>query len=171
MNTADQRRFGGISRLFGTEGFNALGDAHVIVVGVGGVGSWAAEALARTAVGHITLIDADTVEQSNTNRQLQSMVQQQVDELQPYQVAKVVLRGIYDSEVYPDTEAIKEIDSVAAVEVLCKPNYDFEKLKKEYENQIIGNFIKEIEAMPQSEVTRRALYLGIDALMGNSHVY
>ncbi len=73
MNTSDLRRFGGISRLFGAEGLENLQNAHVCVVGVGGVGSWAAEALARSAVGTITLIDADTVAMSNTNRQLPAM--------------------------------------------------------------------------------------------------
>lgn len=73
MNTADTRRFGGISRLFGRVGFETLTRSHVVVVGVGGVGSWVAEALARTAVGKITIIDGDTVEESNTNRQLPAM--------------------------------------------------------------------------------------------------
>ena len=66
MNTSDKRRFGGISRLFGPKAFEILNHSHVVVVGVGGVGSWVAETLARTAVGHITLIDGDTVEESNT---------------------------------------------------------------------------------------------------------
>ena len=73
MNTNDQRRFGGISRLFGRDKYLRLSRAHVCVVGVGGVGSWAAEALTRTAVGHITIIDGDTVEESNTNRQLPAL--------------------------------------------------------------------------------------------------
>ncbi len=73
MNTADKRRFGGISRLFGSEGFERLQKSHITVVGVGGVGSWVAEALARTAVGEITIIDGDTIEESNTNRQLPAL--------------------------------------------------------------------------------------------------
>ena len=73
MNTADTRRFGGISRLFGTDGFEKLQNAHVVVVGLGGVGSWVAEGLARTAIGRLTLIDGDTVEESNTNRQMPAM--------------------------------------------------------------------------------------------------
>ena len=73
MNTADKRRFGGISRLFGKSGFETLSASHVTVVGVGGVGSWVAEALARTAVGQITIIDGDSVEESNTNRQLPAL--------------------------------------------------------------------------------------------------
>ena len=67
------RRFGGIARLYGDRGLAALAGARVCVVGVGGVGSWAAEALARSAVGAITLIDMDHVAESNINRQLPAL--------------------------------------------------------------------------------------------------
>ena len=68
--TTDPRRFGGVGRLFGEEGARRLAVAHVAVVGLGGVGSWVVEALVRTSVGRITLIDGDDVALSNTNRQL-----------------------------------------------------------------------------------------------------
>ncbi|MDO4769166.1 MAG: tRNA threonylcarbamoyladenosine dehydratase [Brachymonas sp.] len=64
------RRFGGIARLYGAAAAQALAQAHVAVVGIGGVGSWAAEALARSGVGQITLIDLDHVAESNINRQI-----------------------------------------------------------------------------------------------------
>jgi len=64
------RRFSGIAALYGPEGLSRLMAAHVCVIGVGGVGSWVAEALARSAVGTLTLIDMDHVAVSNTNRQL-----------------------------------------------------------------------------------------------------
>lgn len=64
------RRFSGIERLFGVEGAQRIARAHVAVVGVGGVGSWAAEALARSGVGQLTLIDLDHVAESNINRQI-----------------------------------------------------------------------------------------------------
>jgi tRNA A37 threonylcarbamoyladenosine dehydratase len=67
------RRFGGIRRLYGDAAYERMAQSHIAVVGVGGVGSWAAEALARTGVGHITLIDLDSVAESNTNRQLQAL--------------------------------------------------------------------------------------------------
>ena len=66
----DSRRFGGIARLYGDAGRARLAAAHVCVVGIGGVGSWAVEALARTGVGRLTLIDLDHVAESNINRQI-----------------------------------------------------------------------------------------------------
>lgn len=68
-----ERRFGGIARLYGATGAQQLRAASVAVVGLGGVGSWAAEALARSAVGRIALIDMDHVSESNTNRQLHAL--------------------------------------------------------------------------------------------------
>ena len=65
----DHERFGSLERLYGPGTLVRLAAAHVAVVGVGGVGSWAAEALARSGVGAVTLIDADDVCLSNTNRQ------------------------------------------------------------------------------------------------------
>lgn len=67
------RRFGGVSRLYGAEGLAKLQSAHICVIGIGGVGSWAAEALARHAVGAITLIDLDNIAESNVNRQLHAV--------------------------------------------------------------------------------------------------
>jgi len=68
-----ERRFGGIARLYGAAGLQQLRRAHVLVVGVGGVGSWAVEALVRSAVGQVTLLDADHVAESNINRQLPAL--------------------------------------------------------------------------------------------------
>lgn len=64
------RRFGGIERLFGKQGAQKIREAHVVVVGIGGVGSWAAESLARSGIGKLTLIDLDHVAESNINRQI-----------------------------------------------------------------------------------------------------
>jgi len=66
-------RFAGIERLYGAGSVARLADSRVAVVGVGGVGSWAAEALARSGIGAITLIDADEVCVSNSNRQLHTL--------------------------------------------------------------------------------------------------
>ncbi|MGM0564674.1 MAG: tRNA cyclic N6-threonylcarbamoyladenosine(37) synthase TcdA [Pseudomonadota bacterium] len=69
----DRDRFGGIARLYGERGAEVLARAHVAVVGIGGVGSWAAEALARSGVGTITLVDLDDVCLTNTNRQIHAL--------------------------------------------------------------------------------------------------
>ncbi|AOY93204.1 tRNA threonylcarbamoyladenosine dehydratase [Cupriavidus sp. USMAA2-4] len=68
-----ERRFGGVARLYGDAGLARLQQASVCVVGIGGVGSWAAEALARNAVGRITLVDLDHIALSNTNRQIHAL--------------------------------------------------------------------------------------------------
>ena len=65
-----ERRFGGIARLYGAAGLVALGRARVAVIGLGGVGSWAVEALVRSGVGTLLLVDADHVAESSINRQL-----------------------------------------------------------------------------------------------------
>jgi tRNA A37 threonylcarbamoyladenosine dehydratase len=67
------RRFGGVARLYGPAGLAAFERAHVAVIGIGGVGSWAVEALARNAIGRLTLIDLDNVAESNTNRQVPAL--------------------------------------------------------------------------------------------------
>lgn len=67
------RRFGGVARLYGAAGLEKLQTMHVCVIGIGGVGSWAAEALARNAVASITLIDLDNIAESNVNRQLHAL--------------------------------------------------------------------------------------------------
>lgn len=68
-----QRRFGGLERLYGVAGAARIRQAHVVVVGIGGVGSWTAEALARSGVGRLTLIDLDHVAESNINRQVHAL--------------------------------------------------------------------------------------------------
>ena len=68
-----ERRFGGLSRLYGTEGAQRIRRAHVAIVGIGGVGSWAAEAVARSGVSEITLIDLDHIAESNVNRQIHAV--------------------------------------------------------------------------------------------------
>ncbi len=73
MNDVLRERFAGIDRLYGVGTVDHLSRRRVAVVGMGGVGSWVVEALARTAVGHLTLIDADDICVSNTNRQLPAL--------------------------------------------------------------------------------------------------
>jgi tRNA A37 threonylcarbamoyladenosine dehydratase len=68
-----ERRFGGMTRLFGADAAARLAAAHVCVIGIGGVGSWAAEALARSGIRRLTLIDLDHVAESNINRQVHAL--------------------------------------------------------------------------------------------------
>lgn len=73
MSADLERRFGGVARLYGADGAQRLREAHVCIIGIGGVGTWAVEALARTGIGKLTLIDLDMVAESNTNRQLHAL--------------------------------------------------------------------------------------------------
>lgn len=73
MSEQYDARFGGIARLYGIQQASIIRSLHICVVGIGGVGSWAVEALARTGVGEITLIDHDDISESNINRQLHSL--------------------------------------------------------------------------------------------------
>ena len=72
-SSLENRRFGGVSRLYGPELRERFLNATVVVAGLGGVGSWAAEALARTGIGHLVIIDFDHISESNTNRQLHAI--------------------------------------------------------------------------------------------------
>ncbi len=89
------RRFGGIARLYGDAALVRFRSAHICVIGVGGVGSWVVEALARSAIGQLTLIDLDNVAESNINRQIQALsstlgqakiaaLAQRIDQINPY---------------------------------------------------------------------------------------
>lgn len=71
--SGEDRHFGGVARLYGPELRERFHKATVVVAGLGGVGSWAAEALARTAIGHLVLVDFDHIAPSNTNRQLHAL--------------------------------------------------------------------------------------------------
>jgi tRNA A37 threonylcarbamoyladenosine dehydratase len=68
-----ERRFAGLTRLYGVAGAKQIRAAHVVVVGLGGVGSWAAEALARSGIARLTLIDLDHIAESNINRQVHAL--------------------------------------------------------------------------------------------------
>src|SRR5688572_30909938 len=76
LDPAWQERFSGIDRLYGAGSVARFAACRVAVIGMGGVGSWVVEALARTGIGHLTLIDADDLCVSNTNRQLPALAGQ-----------------------------------------------------------------------------------------------
>lgn len=73
QDTNQNRRFAGVARLYGESGLKAFEKAHVLVAGLGGVGSWAVEALARSGIGELTLMDFDHIAVSNVNRQLHAI--------------------------------------------------------------------------------------------------
>lgn len=115
-----ERRFGGIRRLYGTPAFERIQQSHICVVGVGGVGSWAAEALARSAVGRITLIDLDHVAESNVNRQIHALGDE-------FGKAKVVAMADRIHAINPRCEVTQVEDFVTPdnLDLLLGRGYDY----------------------------------------------
>lgn len=92
-----ERRFQGTQTLYGSTAFDIFAAAHVYVIGIGGVGSWIAEALARTAIGEITLIDLDVLVASNVNRQLPALDS-------TFGQSKIAAMGMRISEINPQVK-------------------------------------------------------------------
>lgn len=115
----DQERFQGIDRLYGTGSAARLAESHVCVVGIGGVGSWAVEALARSGVGRLTLIDADEVCVSNTNRQLHALDGN-------YGRAKVQVMGDRARAIQPgiQVDALERFLTPSTLDTLLDRDYD-----------------------------------------------
>lgn len=114
------QRFGGIGRLYGVPALQRLHDAHVAIVGVGGVGSWVVEALARSGIGRLTLIDMDDVCITNTNRQLPALSH-------TIGLPKVQVLANRVAEIHPECqmEAITEFLTASTADRLLAPAYDF----------------------------------------------
>ena len=114
------RRFGGIARLYGDEALVRFSRAHVCVVGVGGVGSWAVEALARTGIGRLTLIDLDNVAESNVNRQLHALTDD-------FGKAKVTALRERIAQINPkcEVEEIEDFVTEDNLETLFRRPFDF----------------------------------------------
>jgi tRNA A37 threonylcarbamoyladenosine dehydratase len=120
-NTADlERRFAAIGRLYGNQALARFTRAHVCVLGIGGVGSWAAEALARSAIGQLTLVDLDHVAESNINRQLHALSA-------TLGMAKVQVMAERIQQINPACKvtAIEEFLTVGNLETLLAENHDF----------------------------------------------
>ena len=138
-----QRRFGGIARLYGESALTSFKQAHVCVIGVGGVGSWAVEGLARSAIGKITMIDLDHLSESNVNRQLHALTDtlgkskvdalaERIAQINPYcvvtrieefidpdNVATLIPAGQFDYVI----DAIDNTRAKTALVVHCRANH------------------------------------------------
>ncbi len=114
------QRFGGIGRLYGAAALPRLAAAHVAVVGVGGVGSWVVEALARSGIGELTLIDMDDVCITNTNRQLPALAH-------TVGRSKVEVLAERAAEIYPACRVNRVIEFLTEsnADRLLAPNFDF----------------------------------------------
>jgi tRNA A37 threonylcarbamoyladenosine dehydratase len=113
-------RFGGISRLYGEHASNMLCEANFCVVGIGGVGSWVAEALARNGIGKITLIDLDDICTTNINRQIHALTdtvgQSKVD---------VMAERIKQINPHCSVESIEDFVTAENLPTLLNKSYDF----------------------------------------------
>lgn len=100
-----------------------------------------------------------------TQGALREYIQERIDAAPLYQKFRITLSGFCDRENPIDTGWIKTMDRVAKVINQCQADYDFEKLKLKYGQQILGRYIQALEEMPQDKVTKKALYYGVEALM------
>jgi tRNA threonylcarbamoyladenosine dehydratase len=115
-----ETRFGGIARLYGKSGLGKLRAAHVGVVGIGGVGAWSAEALARSGIGAITLVDFDEICVTNINRQLHALTE-------TVGRSKVEVMAERIRAINPDCKIVVEQQffNAQTAEELLAPKYDF----------------------------------------------
>jgi tRNA A37 threonylcarbamoyladenosine dehydratase len=116
-----ERRFGGIARLYGASGLQRFRTARICVIGVGGVGSWVVEGLARSAIGHITMIDLDHLSESNVNRQLHALTE-------TLGMAKVVALQERIAQINPQcvvTTVEEFIDADNVAELIVPGRFDF----------------------------------------------
>lgn len=100
-----------------------------------------------------------------TQGALQEYVENRIRMAPAYQKFKVTLSGFCDKEAPIDMGKIKSMDRVVKVVNQCQADYDFEKLKRQYGQQILGRYIRALEEMPQNKITEKALYYGVEALM------
>jgi tRNA A37 threonylcarbamoyladenosine dehydratase len=121
-----ERRFGGLARLYGASGAQKIRAAHVVVVGLGGVGSWAAEALARSGVARLTLIDLDHIAESNINRQIHALdttlgqakvqaMQQRIAHINPH-CEITCIEEFVDAANWPAIAGLQDIERVSVID-------------------------------------------------------
>jgi len=136
-----EEKFGGLSRVYGEDNLQNIRNSHVCVVGIGGVGSWASEALARSGVGRLTLVDGDSISRSNTNRQVHTLastidqgkadvMRKRINDINADCKVSVVsryvdvenMRSIIDNGYDGVIDAIDNIKDKAAMIYCCKRN-------------------------------------------------
>ena len=100
-----------------------------------------------------------------TTDALKDVLVEQIKKAPVYQLFKVNLTGSRDSSAPIELEALARLEQVAQVTDRCHPEYDFEKLKLKYQQQILGRYIEALEKMPQDEIVKKALYYGVEALL------
>jgi tRNA A37 threonylcarbamoyladenosine dehydratase len=115
-----EMRFGGIARIFGIKGLSKIRQSKVLVIGIGGVGSWVAEALARTGIGHLTLVDLDDVCITNINRQIHA-----VDATVGKFKVEVMKERILQFNPYCETDTKQCYFSPKNLGVIFDKSYDF----------------------------------------------
>ena len=144
-NSNHEERFGSLARVYGSDRLQKMHDAHICVVGIGGVGSWVVEALARSGVGKLTLVDGDDISRSNMNRQCHTLestlgkmktevMKQRVADINPRCRCETIERYLDDDNIFellmPDEDnkydcvidAIDRIKYKALMIYFCKRN-------------------------------------------------
>ena len=115
-----EERFAGLQRLYGNDAYALLKQLHIGVVGVGGVGSWVVEALARSGIGQITLIDYDEIARSNVNRQIHALTD-------TFGEKKIAVMSKRTYEINPECEvhAIDDFINMENMQLLLERGYDY----------------------------------------------
>lgn len=100
-----------------------------------------------------------------TGGALEDFVKQKLAQAPDYMIFKVILTGFFDGNAPLETERLEKLERVIQVVNQCQPDYDFERLKQQYAQQLIGKYIGAMEQLPQDEVTKLALYYGVEVLL------
>ncbi|MCI9138013.1 MAG: DNA repair exonuclease [Lachnospiraceae bacterium] len=100
-----------------------------------------------------------------TKGALREIVLEQIKKSKPYQIFRITFTGFCDPDIEIDTREFERMERVAKASNLCRRDYDFEKLKQQFGQQILGRYIQVLEEMSQDEITKKALYYGVEALL------
>jgi tRNA A37 threonylcarbamoyladenosine dehydratase len=119
-NEQYKKRFGGIARLYGEAGLKRLQDSHICIMGIGGVGSWAGESLARSGVGNITLVDLDDICITNFNRQIHA-----TNETVGKMKVQILRDRILSINPGCNVRAIEDFFTASTAELILDTKYDY----------------------------------------------